>query len=175
MLLTDDSTWWIPTAAGTYITQNDGAEFRFERDQDGSVTGYFRVDEQERRVRPRLPGDFESYVTLLDADRTGDAIARLRDRGLDEAALNGLGYLLLDDNPEHPAAVFQLVVELHPGSANASDSLGEGYLAIGDTKAAVASFRLAAEKLAADNGIPAEQKASYETRERTMIRRYGGS
>ncbi len=174
-LLRDNYTWWIPTAEGTFITQNDGAEFRFERDEAGAVTGYFRVDEQERRVRPRLPGDFESYVTLLDADRTGDAIARLRADGMDEVALNELGYLLLDDKPEQAVAVFQLVVELHPGSANASDSLGDGYLAIGDTEAAVESFRLAAEKLAADNRIPEEQRPFYEARARTMIRRHGGS
>lgn len=171
----DDYTWWIPTADGTFITQNDGAEFRFERDEAGAVTGFFRVDEQERRVRPRLPGDFESYVTLLDADRTGDAIARLRADWLDEVALNDLGYRLLDDKPDQAVAVFRLVVELHPGSANASDSLGEASLAIGNTEAAVESFRLAAEKLAADDRIPEEQRPFYEGRARTMIRRHGGS
>jgi len=172
-LLSDVSTWWIPTEAGTFITQSDGAEFRFERDEIGAVTGYLRGDDEEARVRPRLPDDFVSHMTLLDAGHTDDAIARLRADGIDEAALNELGYLLLDGRPEQAVAVFELAVELHPGSANASDSLGDGYLAIGDAEAAVECFRLALEKLSADTRIPEEQRPFYETRARTMIARHG--
>jgi CubicO group peptidase (beta-lactamase class C family) len=172
-LLSDTSTWWIPTAEGTFVTRSDGAEFRFERDEAGAVTGYVRVDEEEPRARPRLRDDFESYVTLLDADRTDDAIARLRAGAMDEAALNELGYLLLGNRPEQAAAVFQLAVELYPRSANASDSLGECYLALGDAGAAVESYRRALEKLPSDTRIPEEQRPSYAARARTMIERHG--
>ncbi|MCB9838176.1 MAG: serine hydrolase [Phycisphaeraceae bacterium] len=173
-LLSDDSTWWIPTDDDEFITQSDGARFRFERNEAGEVTGYFRTDEKELRVRPRLPDDYVSYMTLLDAGRTGEAIDKLRAGGMDENALNLFGYRLLDSRPQQAVAVFRLLVEMHPDSANASDSLGDGYIAIGDKAAAAESFRQAAEKLAADDRIPEDEKPAFESRARTMIRRYGG-
>jgi len=69
----------------------------------------------------------------------------LRDRyGQDafpEFNLNGLGYALLrGGKPVEAVAAFLLLVEAFPESANAYDSLGEGYAAAGDTTRAIASY-----------------------------------
>lgn len=51
-----------------------------------------------------------------------------------ELALNRLGYALLrDERPEEALRVFELQVELFPTVPNAFDSLGEAYLAVGDS------------------------------------------
>ncbi len=68
-----------------------------------------------------------------------------------EGALNNLG-LQLVFNPERSEkgiAVFQLAIKLYPESANLYDSLAEGYLFIGDTDKAIASFE---ESLRLDPG-----------------------
>lgn len=62
----------------------------------------------------------------------------------DEELLNDLGYDLLGARRLKDAvAVFALGVEVFPQSANAHDSLGEGYAALGDTAAAIASYERA--------------------------------
>ncbi len=81
-----------------------------------------------------------------DADALSLALAEIRQNpavnGADlESKLNRLGYSLLSDGSVADAsAVFELMVELHPGSANAYDSLGEAYMKAGDTTAAVTSY-----------------------------------
>jgi hypothetical protein len=61
-----------------------------------------------------------------------------------EAELNTYGYQLLGNN-EHDKAIeiFVTVTERFPNSANAWDSLGEGYATKGDKKNAVKSFKKA--------------------------------
>jgi uncharacterized membrane protein len=63
-----------------------------------------------------------------------------------ESVTNTRGYRLLKDGDIQAAiAVFQQNVAEHPGSANVYDSLGEAYVAAGDTPRAVASYRKALE------------------------------
>jgi hypothetical protein len=63
-----------------------------------------------------------------------------------ETAINRRGYQLLRSGDVKAAiAVFQQNVAEHPGSANVYDSLGEAYVAAGDTAQAVASYRKALE------------------------------
>jgi tetratricopeptide (TPR) repeat protein len=59
-----------------------------------------------------------------------------------EGELNNYGYQLLGQN-EHDKAieVFKIATEKFPKSANAWDSLGEGYAVKGDNKNAIASFK----------------------------------
>jgi len=59
-----------------------------------------------------------------------------------EGELNNYGYQLLGQN-EHDKAieVFKIATEKFPKSANAWDSLGEGYALKGDSKNAIASFK----------------------------------
>ncbi len=63
-----------------------------------------------------------------------------------EFMLNGLGYALLrrEKVPE-AIAVFQLVVDSFPQSANAYDSLGEAYAAAGDVDRAIANYERSLE------------------------------
>jgi tetratricopeptide (TPR) repeat protein len=63
-----------------------------------------------------------------------------------ETRINNAGYFLLGQNRVDQAIeVFKLNVELHPGSANAFDSLGEGYLKKGDKSNALSNYRKAVE------------------------------
>jgi lysophospholipase L1-like esterase/dienelactone hydrolase len=68
-----------------------------------------------------------------------------------EAALNLAGYEALQDKRTKDAiALFTLNVETHPTSANAQDSLGDGYLEDGDSERALAASEKALSLLAAD-------------------------
>lgn len=59
-----------------------------------------------------------------------------------EPELNGYGYQLLGQTEYDKAIeIFTLVTERYPNSANAWDSLGEGYATKGDKKNAVKSFK----------------------------------
>jgi tetratricopeptide (TPR) repeat protein len=59
-----------------------------------------------------------------------------------EAELNNYGYQLLNDGEKEAAlSVFQMTTKRYPKSANAWDSLGEGYAITGDRKNAILSFK----------------------------------
>jgi hypothetical protein len=63
-----------------------------------------------------------------------------------ERELNALGYELLRGQRRPEAVrVFQLNVEAYPRSSNTYDSLGEAYLADGDTAQAIANYEIALE------------------------------
>jgi len=62
---------------------------------------------------------------------------------LDEAGLNRLGYYALYtlNAPRDAVEIFEMNVAAFPRSANVYDSLGEAYLAAGDTAQAIANYR----------------------------------
>ena len=61
---------------------------------------------------------------------------------IDMAELNQLGYTLLDENKtDESIAVFQLVIELYPKSANLYDSMSDAYIAKGDTAMAIEAVK----------------------------------
>ena len=63
-----------------------------------------------------------------------------------ENGLNTSGYGFLNrDDPETAVEIFRLVVDLYPDSWNAHDSLGEGYVAAGQTEAAIESYQRSLE------------------------------
>lgn len=69
-----------------------------------------------------------------------------------EGELNNYGYQLLGQNQYDKAIeVFKLATEKFPKSANAWDSLGEGYVLKGDNKNAIASFKKSLSMNPADN------------------------
>jgi tetratricopeptide (TPR) repeat protein len=90
-------------------------------------------------------------TTGMDALRVSLAeIRRLRDQGsdlyFDEASFNGIGYSLMNSGRFLEALdVFQLNVELFPGSANAFDSLGEAYMKTGNRSLAIEKYRKSLE------------------------------
>jgi dienelactone hydrolase len=90
-----------------------------------------------RRTQPISPAQLQ---LLLRREGTAAMIAKVRELrkthpdaiALQEATLNQLGYVLLGtQNVSDAVAIFELVVDLHPNSANAHDSLGDGYEAAG--------------------------------------------
>ena len=61
-------------------------------------------------------------------------------------ALNDVGYRLLEAGKKEPAlAVFKLNAAEHPESGDVFDSLGEGYLGVGDKTNAINSYLKAVE------------------------------
>ena len=72
-------------------------------------------------------------ITEFDKDLKSGAIS--------ENSINSTGYRLLGRKKTSDAmAIFQLNVQLHPDSWNAYDSLGEAYMAQGDTERAIENY-----------------------------------
>jgi len=82
---------------------------------------------------------------LLEETGKGDEGEKVRKEALavaTEGDLNNYGYQLLGQTKHDKAIeVFKFATEKFPKSANAWDSLGEGYALKGDTKNAIASFK----------------------------------
>jgi predicted alpha/beta superfamily hydrolase len=78
---------------------------------------------------------------------------------LPESELNSLGYTVLQElnNPSLAIWVFARNVARYPASTNAYDSLGDGYLAKGDTAEAKAQFRKSIE-VARRAGVPPQEE-----------------
>ncbi|CAN5898889.1 hypothetical protein BH20GEM1_BH20GEM1_16710 [soil metagenome] len=103
------------------------------------------------RGRPRPTTLDEELAEVHDAEGIDATIAAYRElreqfygRGafdFGEATLNSLGYALLnEEKPADAVSIFRLNVEQYPESANAWDSLGEGYLAVGERERAIESY-----------------------------------
>jgi predicted alpha/beta superfamily hydrolase len=86
-----------------------------------------------------------SALSASEASYAKGARSLLLPDALPEAAVNRLGYRVLgrSKNPALAIAVFELNVKRYPKSVNVYDSLGDGYLAAGDTTAAIAQLRKA--------------------------------
>lgn len=66
---------------------------------------------------------------------------QLKDLTISEAAVNSAGYHLLWTKHNADAIrIFRFNAELHPQSANAFDSLGEGYMESGDKMQAIENY-----------------------------------
>jgi len=96
-----------------------------------------------------------ALTAIANAFRQGAAIGRSRHAELkaaygasvvSEVLVNQAGYSLLRRGDSAPALeVFKLNAEEYPQSANAHDSLGEGYAANGDVAAAIRSYERSLE------------------------------
>ncbi|HJQ54509.1 MAG TPA: serine hydrolase [Gemmatimonadaceae bacterium] len=76
-------------------------------------------------------------------DRFAQMRADTANYSLDEAEMNRLGYYVLNNlkAPRDAVQIFEMNVAAFPRSANPYDSLGEAYLATGDTAQAIANYR----------------------------------
>ena len=87
-----------------------------------------------------------AYLELRAKDPDADVFA--------EASLNQLGYELLDEGKKSEAVgLFREVAAEHPQSANAQDSLADGYLALGDKQQALAASQKAIELAPKDTSL----------------------
>ncbi len=81
--------------------------------------------------------------TQLGDEKVGTALGRVLSGGLvDESSINDLGYLLLGEKKfDQAIGVFRFNVEHFPDSWNTYDSLGEAYMAKGETELAIEYYR----------------------------------
>jgi tetratricopeptide (TPR) repeat protein len=89
---------------------------------------------------------------------------------IDGDRFNNWGYNLLGQNrPEDALAVFELAAWAHPTSANAQDSLADGYLAVGDKNSAKRAVQRAIELAPADPLLKPDSKASFLAEENARL------
>jgi len=100
----------------------------------------------------KICGD-QGLATCIDGDR-----------------FNTWGYNLLGQNrPDDALAIFELAAWAHPTSANAQDSLADGYLAVGDKESAKKAVQRAIELAPGDPLLNADSKASFLTEETARL------
>jgi tetratricopeptide (TPR) repeat protein len=68
-----------------------------------------------------------------------------------EAVLNSFGYLMLGRETDEAVRAFELATRLYPQSANAWDSLSDGYLEAGRDKEALSATDKSIEAAKSDN------------------------
>jgi tetratricopeptide (TPR) repeat protein len=86
-----------------------------------------------------------------------------------ESALNAFAYSLLQQQKVAEAvSVFELIVSLHPASANAYDSLGDGYVAARKIPEAIAASERALELL---DKVPESQRAGIRASAEEKLKR----
>lgn len=152
--------WFFATMGGLEPAQQTGPfgraamaparpEWRFVSypdDDHGSTPHKSTYDGLEAIFRPlRIPGDSLVAFGIAGIDRR---YAELRARyglfeGTPEAALNLLGYRLLQEEPQRAAdavAAFRENARRFPKSGNTYDSLADGFLALGRKETAMACF-----------------------------------
>ena len=97
----------------------------------------------------QAPGGVAKAVQLFHDARRRDPKVFL----FPEGVMNQVAYERLQAGETKDAVeIFKLIVEAYPTSANAQDSLGDGYLAAGQNDLALAASRRSLEMLAADHG-----------------------
>jgi hypothetical protein len=90
---------------------------------------------------------------------------------VDGEGFNTWGYNLLGQRrPKDALAVFELAAWAHPTSANAQDSLADGYLAVGDKKSARRALQRAIDLASGDPLIASGSKASFISDETRRLR-----
>ncbi|HKA88319.1 MAG TPA: hypothetical protein VKE22_11680 [Haliangiales bacterium] len=151
------------------------------RDQESARRFLARTPEENGAapgtvVATRLPAErplpitgAEFFNAIADAG-SAEAVAAVRRLAatagrpqLAELDLVQAGYsLLLSGHEKDSVPIFELLVELYPASANASDSLADACLAVGDRERARAFTDKAKTLLDADKEMPAERRANIQ-------------
>jgi tetratricopeptide (TPR) repeat protein len=89
---------------------------------------------------------------------------------MDESRFNTWGYNLMG-NPKDALTVFQLNAWAHPRSANAQDSLADGYLAVHDKEAARAAVQRAISLARDDRALEPTAKSSFLSEEKAKLQK----
>ena len=121
----------------------------------------------------------EQWGRMAKTDGFDAALAELRkeqranpgEEVVSEARLTSVGYGFIEDGDAATAvSVFRLVVEAFPTSANAYDSLADGYLAANDAAGARRAYEEVLRVLPLDDRASPEQKASLKKTAETKLR-----
>jgi CubicO group peptidase (beta-lactamase class C family) len=108
--------------------------------------GYEAYDSPTRAVRQALVRTYDEHGIDSAIAEYHQLKATQPPEGFDEFLLNSLGYRLLRANRiEDAIAVFELNVAEYPEASNPYDSLGEAYLAAGDTARAIVNYEKSVE------------------------------
>jgi dienelactone hydrolase len=88
------------------------------------------------RRQPMTLAQLQTLIAEKGIDATVARLAELRKTHpdafvLQEASLNGIAYASLEARPAEAVKIFELVATMYPDSANAHDSLGDAYEALG--------------------------------------------
>lgn len=145
-------------------------------DAAGAVPGSITAAVDRPLPAPWTEAHFFNALDRHGLEATLAAYRRLRAEGqppLPESALNLAGYIqLLTGRVPEAIELFSLNAESFPRSANALDSLADGYLAAGDRARALELTERARALLEEDSSISAERRAlirqSIEARLKTL-------
>ncbi len=108
--------------------------------------GYEAYNSPKRAVREALVGTFEEHGIEAAIAEYHQMKTTQPAEAFDEFLLNSLGYRLLRaDRIEDAIAIFELNVAEYPDASNPYDSLGEAYLAAGDTARAIVNYEKSVE------------------------------
>jgi tetratricopeptide (TPR) repeat protein len=116
---------------------------------------------------PPSPEELIELVDQLGLPATRELLNRLRgDQSLatflDQQLLNSFGYDLLGQRrPKAALNVFEISAWSNPNSANAQDSLADGYFAVGDKEHAQIALGRALDLAPSDSSIEAGSKESF--------------
>ena len=173
--LQDFSSRLTPIGDDRFVSDELGARVRFDRDRDGAVTSFESIERPQSPVWQRLADDEITAVEHLDAGRVDAGLARLEAIDATEDEVNVLGYALLQSGRRTQSIeVFRWNAERHPNHANPWDSLADGYLAVGDTAAALEAYRQVLRVIPTDSDADPEALVNLRNRARSALEQFGG-
>jgi tetratricopeptide (TPR) repeat protein len=172
--LEDFTSRLTPIGADEFVSDELGARVQFNRSADGVVTGLEVVGPPGRPLWRRLADDEITAVEHLDAGRVEAAIETLEATDASEEEVNRLGYALLQSGRyTQSVTLFRWNAERHPSHANPWDSLADGYLAVGDTIAALEAYRRLLDAVPSDPEADPAALEDLERRARSALTRFG--
>ena len=118
-----------------------------------------------------------SQLQTLLASGTEAVVARLNELRkthpnayvLQEASLNSLGYVLMEEKPRDAVKILELVAGMYPDSPNAHDSLGDAYEAAGRKEDAIRSSERALALL--ENAHPPQRREAIRRSAQDKLKR----
>ncbi len=160
-------------------------EFLNERMINGNRVG----DSLQEMIRGIDGGTFAHLSAGPSAPSPREAVSLARDRGfealrtllvsacgeppaigcIDANMFNSKGYELLGQRANDALVLFKIAVWSNPMSANAQDSLADGYAAAGDSKGAREAIHQAIELARKDPAIDETSKASFIAQEKKRL------
>ena len=139
----------LPISPSEFIRTDAPVTYTFA-DGNGAPSGSVTIkSEGGTRTATRAAEGVKAPADWLEAGDAARAIEGYRDLwkknpkdpNVDEPRLNTIGYMLLENKkPAAAVALFKLIVELHPDSWNAYDSLADGYAASGEKALAIKAY-----------------------------------